>query len=130
MTKTLTLIAAVAALLGGCATAATAPNPYFDPSATEFTGWVRVSGGEFQLFREQRDLDNPPSPTNCVSGALPRDPQAAARDLNGAKVVFTGRAAAWADRDGVQTLMHEGARITNQCRADYVIKADSVRVLR
>jgi len=130
MMKTLTLVVAGAALLAGCATAATRTNPDLDPSATQFTGWVRVSNGEFQLFQEQRDLDNAPSPTTCVSGALPRDAQAAAGDLNGVQATFTGRTAPWSERDGVQTLMHEGARITNQCRGDYVIKADSVRVLR
>jgi hypothetical protein len=130
--KTLTLIVAVAlgAVLTGCATPATLANPDLDPSATEFTGWVRVSHDEFQLFQEQRDLRDMPSALRCVSGALPHNLQESGRDLSGAKVVFTGRAVAWSERDGVQTMSHEGARISNQCRADHVIKAQTVRVLR
>ena len=120
-----------AALLGGCATMpdTVAVDPAFDPAATEFTGWVRVSGGEFQLYAEQRQLREPFS-RPCASGALPRNAQRAAQDLSGSQVTFTGRAAPWSDRDGVQTLMHEGSRISNQCRGAFVIKADSVRVLR
>ncbi|WP_395944773.1 hypothetical protein [Brevundimonas sp.] len=128
--KTLSLIAVAVAALAGCATAPTLANPDLDPSATEFTGWVRVSHGEFQLFQEQRDLRGMPSALRCVSGALPRDLQDTARDLSGSKVVFTGRAVAWNGRDGAQTMLHQGARISNQCRADHVIKADAVRVLR
>jgi len=129
--KTLALTALVAATaLTGCATSATLPNPDLDPTATEFTGWARVSDGEFQLFREQRDLTGLPSAARCVSGALPRNLQDTARDLSGGKVVVTGQAVPWSERDGVQTLLHEGSRISNLCRGDYVIKADTVRVLR
>ena len=124
-------IAALGAFaLSACATASTLPDPDFDPSANSFTGWVRVSGGEFQLFKEQRDLRERAAPLRCVSGALPRNAQEAAGDLNGTQVAFTGRAVAWSKRDGVQTMTHEGARIQNLCRNDYVIKAQSVRVLR
>ena len=124
-------ISTAAALLAGCATMpdAVAVDPAFDPAATEFTGWVRVSGGEFQLYAEQRQLSEPFS-RPCASGALPRNAQRTAQDLSGSQVTFTGRAAPWSDRDGVQTLMHEGSRISNQCRGAFVIKADSVRVLR
>lgn len=123
-------LAVAAAILSGCATAATLPNPDLDVNATIFTGWVRVSNGEFQLYQAQRDLRMPPSALRCVSGALPFNKQDAARDLSGAKVTFTGRAVPWSARDGVQTLLFEGSRISNQCRGDHVIKAQSVTVLR
>ena len=56
--KTFAIITA-AALIAGCATAAdTRAVPGFDPAATTFTGWVRVTGGEFQLFQDQRPDDS------------------------------------------------------------------------
>lgn len=129
--KTLSLIVvATAAALSACASTTTLTNPNLDTNASEFTGWVRVANGEFQLYQAQRDLRMPPSALRCVSGALPFNQQNAAQDLGGSKVVFTGRAVPWSESDGVQTMLHEGARITNQCRGDYVIKAQSVRVLR
>ncbi|MBB5770474.1 hypothetical protein HNP47_000443 [Brevundimonas vesicularis] len=129
--KTLSLIVVAAtAALSACATPTTLTNPNLDTNASEFTGWVRVANGEFQLYQTQRDLRMPPSALRCVSGALPFNQQNGAQDLGGSKVVFTGRAVPWAEADGVQTIRHEGARITNQCRGDYVIKAQSVRVLR
>lgn len=132
--KSLMLIAAVAtvgaAAIGGCATAASvAADPAFDPAATTFTGWVKVTGEEFELYSEQRDLTQP-FVRPCVSGALPANAQRAAGDLTGSQVTFTGKAVAWAGRDGSQTLNHQGSFIHNQCRGDYVIAADSVRVLR
>lgn len=128
--KTFATIAAVAALTAGCATASdTRAVPGFDPAATTFTGWVRVSQGEFQLAAEQRQLrDRLMRP--CVSGAFPRNIQDTAGDLNGAKVEITGRAVAWADRGDRTSINHDGSLITNQCRSDYVIEATAVRVLR
>lgn len=114
-----------------CATGPnTAPPPTgFDASAAEFTGWVRVTGDEFQLFAEQRDLRTPGSRA-CVSGALPRNPQRAAGDLSGSQVRFTGRTLAWEARDQAQSHDWQGSTIVNDCRKDVIILADQVEVLR
>jgi hypothetical protein len=126
-----TLIAA--SLLAGAATAETpvqAPGQtVIDPSATSFTGWVKVSGREFQLYAREQQLDAPFA-RPCVSGALPRDLQRSSADLSGTQVTFTGRAVPWSSRGDAAVLMYEGSRISNDCGGDYVIQADSVRVLR
>jgi hypothetical protein len=129
--RTLVILAG-ALTLSACATSGpnTAPPPVgFDASASQFTGWVRVTGEEFQLFAEQRDLRNPAA-RSCVSGALPRNPQRASGDLNGSQVRFTGRTLAWAERNQGQTHDWQGSTITNGCRKDVVILADRVEVLR
>jgi hypothetical protein len=126
------LILAGALALSACATdgANTVPPPAgFDASASAFTGWVRVTGEEFQLFSAQRDLNNPASRT-CVSGALPRNLQRASGDISGSQVRFTGRTLAWAGRGQAQTHDWQGSSITNGCRKDVVILADRVEVLR
>ncbi|MDI6624350.1 MAG: hypothetical protein QME55_06440 [Brevundimonas sp.] len=130
--KTLVALTAAALTLAACATSATntAPPPAgFDASASEFTGWVRVTGEEFQLFGEQRDLRNPGSRA-CVSGALPRNAQRASGDISGSQVRFTGRTLAWAERNQAQTHDWQGSNISNGCRKDVVILADRVEVLR
>lgn len=126
-----TLILSLGALaLAACSTTAMTPQAAaFDPAATTFTGWARVQGGEFQLYPEQRQLREGFS-RPCISGALPRNAQDTARDLNGSQVEFTGRAVAWSQRGDRSTINHEGSLITNQCQGDYVIQAQSVRVLR
>jgi hypothetical protein len=132
MTRVLLTASLIAAsLFAGAAMARTSgqSSPAIDPAATSFTGWVKVTGGEFQLYSEQRELAQPFA-RPCVSGALPRDLQRSSADLSGSKVTFTGKAVAWADRDSSTSLGHDGSRITNECRGDYVIQADSVRVLR
>ena len=117
--------------LTACATGPnTAPPPAgFDATATAFSGWVRVTGEEFQLFSEQRDLRNPGSRA-CVSGALPRNAQRASGDIHGSQVRFTGRTLAWAARNQAQTHDWQGSNIINGCRKDVVILADRVEVLR
>ena len=120
-------LAVTACATGDAATAS--PPAAFDASATEFTGWVRVTGEEFQLFSGQRDLGNPGSRA-CVSGALPRNLQRASGDLSGSQVRFSGRTLAWADRGQAQTHDWQGSTITNDCRKDVVILADRVEVLR
>lgn len=123
-------LGAAALFIAGCTSLTdTRPVPGFDATATSFTGWVRIAGGEFQLVSEQRQLRDPMM-RPCVSGALPQNAQDAARDLNGSRVEFVGRAVAWADRDGSQTLNHRGSLIINECRSDYVIAAQTVRVLQ
>ncbi|MGA0543906.1 hypothetical protein ACO2Q1_01390 [Brevundimonas sp. VNH65] len=125
--KLISTLAVSAALLAGCGTIPeTQATPGFDASATTFTGWVRVSQGEFQLASEQRELRNRLM-RPCVSGALPRNLQDTAGDLQGAQVQITGRAVPWASRGERQVISHEGSVISNQCRSDYVILATSVR---
>ena len=124
------LILTAAVLLSSAAPAAIAQdNTRFDPAATTFTGWVRVSRGEFQLFREKRQLREPFS-RPCVSGALPRNLQRTAADLSGSQVRFTGRAVSWAEGQQNDLINYEGSRISNECRGDYVIQATEVTVLR
>jgi hypothetical protein len=126
-----------ASLCAGIATAQTSSQSsshtpsqtVVDPSATTFTGWVKVSGREFQLYSRQQQL-NAPFARPCVSGALPRDLQRSSQDLAGTQVTFTGRAVPWASRGDAAVLMYEGSRISNDCGGEFVIQADSVRVLR
>ena len=125
------LILAGTLALGACASGPNTVSPPvgFDASASEFTGWVRVTGEEFQLFSGQRDLGNPASRA-CVSGALPRNLQRASGDLSGSQVRFSGRTLAWADRGQAQTHDWQGSTITNDCAKDVVILADRVEVLQ
>lgn len=117
--------------LTACATGPnTAPPPSgFDASAAEFAGWVRVTGEEFQLFAEQRDLRNVGSRA-CVSGALPRNLQRASGDIDGSHVRFTGRTLAWEARNRAQSHDWQGSTIINSCRKDVIVLADRVQVLR
>lgn len=129
--RLLTMMAGVA-ILGGCAATGgtTAPPPAgLDLSGGTFEGWVRVTGEEFQLFAEQRDLGQPGSRA-CVSGALPRNLQRASGDLSGTRVRFTGRTLAWSERNQAETHDWQGSNITNGCRKDVVILADRAEVLR
>lgn len=126
------LIVAAAASLGACASTGgnVAPAPsWVDASGTTFEGWARVEGGEIRLYAQQRDLARG-LPADCVSGALPRNPQRAAGDLNGMKVRLYGRTAAWADRNGAETMDWQGSNIINACRRDVVILADRAEALR
>lgn len=131
-TLTLTLAAAGSLALGACAMgpANTGPPPAgFDMSGGQFEGWVRVTGEEFQLFPEQRDLLTPGSRA-CVSGALPRNLQRAAGDISGSQVRFYGRTLAWAERNQATSHEWQGSNIVNNCRKDVVILADRVEVIR
>ncbi|MDP3800547.1 hypothetical protein [Brevundimonas sp.] len=129
--KTVFLSALAALALAACASGPDTASPPagFDAAADQFTGWVRVTGEEFQLFGEQRDLRTPGSRA-CVSGALPRNAQRASGDLSGSQVRFTGRTLAWAERNHGQSHDWQGSNITNGCRKDVVILADRAEVLR
>ena len=130
-----TMIAAALSLsalvLSACATSGTnvAPPPsWVDVSATEFTGWVRVRGEEFQLYEtEPRLLAGGATP--CISGALPLDLQRASGDISGQKVKFFGRTRAWSERGESQRIDLQGSDVSNLCRRDVVIQADRVEVL-
>ena len=131
-TLTLTLAAAGGLALGACAMgpAITATPPAgLDVSGGQFEGWVRVTGEEFQLFAEQRDLRTPGSRA-CVSGALPRNLQRASGDISGSQVRFFGQALAWAGRNQAESHDWQGSNIVNGCRKDVVILADRVEVIR
>lgn len=128
MKTALTLSAAL--LMSAAAPAAIAQeDTTFDPAATIFTGWVRVSRGEFQLYPQQRQLERPFS-RPCVSGALPDALQRTAADLSGNQVRFTGRAVNWDENQQNGVVRHEDARIVNECGGDFVIEATDVTVLR
>ena len=131
-----TMIAAAlslsALILGACAAggANVAPPPsWVDASATEFTGWVRVRGEEFQLYDTEVHLRNGGA-TPCVSGALPRNAQRASGDISGQKVRFLGRTRAWSERGDSALIDLQGSDVANLCRRDVVIQADRVEVLR
>ena len=129
--KTLAIIAGALALSACAATVGnTGPAPAgFDASASQFEGWVRVTGEEFQLFAEQRDLRNPGARA-CVSGALPRNLQRASGDISGSQVRFCGRTLAWSERNQAQSHDWQGSNIVYGCRKDVVILADRVEVVR
>ena len=119
--KRIALMAVLVLALTACASdgSNTAPPPAgFDASASQFTGWARVTGEEFQLFAEQRDL------------RTARNAQRAAGDISGSQVRFTGRTMAWAERNQGQSHDWQGSNITNGCRKDVIIMADRVEVLR
>ena len=130
-----TMIAAALSLsvlaLGACATGPNvAPAPsWVDVSATEFTGWVRVRGEEFQLYETEVRLRNGGA-TPCISGALPRDLQRSSGDISGQKVRFFGRTRAWSERGDSQRIDLQGSDVANLCRRDVVIQADRVEVIQ
>lgn len=123
------MIAAVLAASTAAPAVLAQQNTAFDPAATTFTGWVRVSRGEFQIYPEQRQLNQPFS-RPCVSAALPRNAQEAAGDLNGSQIRFTGRAVRWDENRVSGTVRHEGSRIVNECGGEYVVLATDITVLR
>ncbi|WP_332658934.1 hypothetical protein [Brevundimonas sp.] len=124
--KAVIIAAAAAAALSLGACASTPPGEAFDPAGTAFTGFVRVTEGEFQLYPREAQLRSPFA-RPCVSGVLPLNEQRTARELSGRKVTFTGRAVRW---PGGVALEHEGSTVRNTCGGDHVILAQSVSVLR
>ncbi|CAN5273149.1 hypothetical protein BH10PSE1_BH10PSE1_04910 [soil metagenome] len=121
--------AITAALIAGAASAQTAAPVSFAPATTTFTGWVKITGGEFQIYERQQKVDRPFS-RPCVSGVMPRDLQRGIGDVAGTKVEFTGRAVPWSARGDAPVIRYEGSTITNTCGGDFVIQADSLRVVR
>lgn len=121
------IIAVAAALaLSACASGPGSNTYVYGPTDTGFTGWVRFSEGEFQLYGDEDQVLQPFS-RPCLSGAGSRDiMRMASADLNNAKVRITGRTAPWtqADRNRIE---HAGSVIRNDCRGDFVILADDIR---
>src|SRR5687768_10648358 len=83
------LIGLTALALTSCASA---PQPaVYSAADTSFTGWVRFTGEEFQLYADHDQVLQPFS-RPCVSGAASRDEmRQAVQDLGGQKVTITGR---------------------------------------
>jgi hypothetical protein len=119
-------LALVAAVIAGAASAQT-PAP--EPSGATFTGWVKVSNGELQLFQTQREATTAFA-RPCTSVVLPRNLQRSSADLAGTQVEFSGRAVPWSERDTPQIMTFKGSRVANECSGETVIQADSYRVLR
>ncbi|MBX9574162.1 MAG: hypothetical protein K2X07_00805 [Caulobacteraceae bacterium] len=130
-TAAFAVLSAVTLSLGACAPGAqNLPAPdWLNADAPVQEGWIRVTGEEFRLYRDQNDLRRGPA-VACVSGALPQNAQRAAGDLTGGKVRVFGRTTEWSGRDGAQTLNWQGSRINNGCGRAVVILADRVEVIR
>lgn len=123
MTRVLIVLSALA--LSACATA---PQPAaWTAGDTRFTGWVRFTEEEFQLYAD-RDQVLQPFSRPCVSGAASRDEmRQAVRDLGGQKVTVTGRTAAWSAGLPGNRIEHAGSVIRNACGGAFVILADDIR---
>ena len=101
--------------------------PQYSAADTSFTGWVRFSGEEFQLYAD-RDQVLQPFARPCVSGAASKpEMEQAVRDLGGQKVTITGRTAAWSTGLPGNRSSHEGSAIRNACGGEFVILADDIR---
>ena len=125
MLKVMVGIAAVLTL-GACATGPSSNSYVHAAGDTAFTGWVRFSNDEFQLYGDE-DQVLQPFARPCVSGAASRDEMRQARqDLNNAKVTITGRTASWSGAAGVR-IEHAGSEIRNDCGGGFVILADDIR---
>jgi hypothetical protein len=126
MLKIPTLLAAALALTG-CTTTGPSSNTYsYAAGDTAFTGWVRFSNGEFQLYGDEDQVLQPFS-RPCVSGAASRgEMEQAMGDLRGQKVRITGRTAAWSQAVNGR-IEHERSDIRNDCGGAFVILADDIR---
>ena len=119
------LIGLSALALTGCATGPATPQ--YSAGDTSFTGWVRFSGEEFQLYADQDQVLQPFS-RPCVSGAASKpEMEQAVRDLGGQKVTVTGRTTAWSSGLPGNRISHEGSAIRNECGGEFVILADDIR---
>lgn len=117
---------ATALTLTACA-AGPSSNTYAHAAGdTSFTGWVRFSNGEFQLYGDEDQVLQPFS-RPCVSGASSRDEmRQATGDLGGQKVRITGRTVAWSGAVNGR-IEHAGSDIRNDCGGTFVILADDIR---
>ena len=124
MLKILTTVAVLA--LGACATGPSSNTYVHAAGDTAFTGWVRFSNGEFQLYGDEDQVRRPFS-RPCVSGAASRgEMQQAMADLSGQKVRVTGRTVAWSEA-GNGRIEHARSDIRNDCGGSFVILADDIR---
>ncbi|KQY78283.1 hypothetical protein ASD25_26630 [Brevundimonas sp. Root1423] len=127
MMRTILGLAAAALTLTACATSGPSSNTYVHAAGdTAFTGWVRFSNGEFQLYGDEDQVLQPFS-RPCVSGAASRDEMAQAMgDLGGQKVRITGRTAPWSAAVNGR-IEHARSDIRNDCGGAFVILADDIR---
>ncbi|MFN3668693.1 MAG: hypothetical protein ACK4VY_05255 [Brevundimonas sp.] len=124
MRTILTLTAALA--LTACATGPSSNTYVHAAGDTAFTGWVRFSNDEFQLYGDEDQVRQPFS-RPCVSGAASRDLMRQARlDLNNAKVTITGMTRPWSAASN-NRIEHAGSVIRNDCGGGFVILADGIR---
>lgn len=122
--KTLPIIALSSLSLAALSACASAPPAAFDTAATEWTGWVRFNGEEFELYADEDQVLQPFS-RPCLSGALPRDLQRqASSDLGGQEVRVTGTVAPWTA--STRTLDRAGSTITNTCGGSVVVLAETM----
>ena len=120
--KTLPIIALSAFALSACAGGV--PPRAFDTAATEWTGWVKFTGEEFELYADEDQVLQPFS-RPCLSGALPRDLQRqASSDLSGQEVRVSGSVTPWAA--STRTLDRAGSTITNTCGGSVVVLAETM----
>ena len=124
--KPIVALTAVLAL-GACATGGPSANTYVHAAGdTSFTGWVRFSNDEFQLYGDEDQVLQPFS-RPCVSGAASRDGMRQARlDLNNAKVRIMGTTRPWREATNGR-IEHAGSDIRNDCGGSFVILADDIR---
>ena len=115
------LLTAVTPALAYAPAAVEEPTP--QATDTTFTGYVRFSSGEFQLYANRNQVDLPFA-RPCVSGVLPRDLQSQAEaDLGGAKVRITGTARAWSKDQPGDRIRYGDSVIRNDCGGDIDIEA-------
>lgn len=121
------ILALIAALtLTACATGPSSNSYFHAADDTSFTGWVRFSNEEFQIYGDEDQVLQPFS-RPCVSGAASRDEMRQARqDLNNAKVTIIGRTAPWTGASNGR-VEHAGSVIRNDCGGGFVILADDIR---
>ena len=118
-------LAAVLAL-SACATGPSSNSYVHAAGDTAFTGWVRFSNGEFQLYGDEDQVRQPFS-RPCVSGAASRDGMRQAMgDLGGRKVRITGRTVAWSEAVNGR-IEHAGSDIRNDCGGAFVVLAEDIR---
>lgn len=124
MSKVMTVAAALA--LSACASGPSSNSYVHAAGDTAFTGWVRFSNGEFQLYGDEDQVLQPFS-RPCVSGAASRDEmRQAIGDLGGQKVRITGWTAPWSGAVNGR-IEHARSDIRNDCGGAFVILADDIR---
>ena len=112
--------------LGACATGPSSNSYVHAFTDTSFTGWVRFSNDEFQIYGDEDQVLQPFS-RPCTSGAASRDEMRQARqDLNNAKVTITGRSVPWSSASAGR-IEHAGSVIRNDCGGRFVLLADDIR---
>ena len=124
--KTPILVAAAIALTACASPGAAVQTAPYAAEQNSFTGWVRFSEGEFQLYAD-RDQVLQPFSRPCLSGAAGRDIMRMSGDLSGMRVTVTGRTQAWSRDLPGHRIPHEGSVIRNVCGGAFVVLADSIR---